>query len=216
MIKGVLFDMDGVLVDNADMHIKAFEIFCKRYGVEDWREKFTRSFGMGNDDIMRLLLPEELVLERGTKSLGDEKEAIYREIYAPTIEPVKGLRDLLVRLRELGIKAAVGSSGNSANIEFVLRSCQIEEFFSARVSGDMVTRCKPHPDIYLMAAKALSLKPHECIVIEDALAGIEAAKSAGVSHTIALCTTLKAEALSRSSARYIVNDFSEITDLMLL
>ena len=65
MIRGVLFDMDGVLVNNTQAHVKAFEIFCERYGVEDWQHKLQTAFGMGNDDIMRLILPEEIIREKG-------------------------------------------------------------------------------------------------------------------------------------------------------
>lgn len=82
--------MDGVLVNNTQAHVKAFEIFCERYGVEDWQHKLQTAFGMGNDDIMRLILPEEIIREKGMKALGEEKEAIYREVYAPEIRPVRG------------------------------------------------------------------------------------------------------------------------------
>ena len=82
--------MDGVLVNNTRAHVRAFEIFCKRYGVEEWQRKLQTSFGMGNDDIMRQILPEEIIREKGLKALGEEKEAIYREVYAPEIRPVRG------------------------------------------------------------------------------------------------------------------------------
>ena len=88
MIKAAIFDMDGTLVDNTPYHIRAFEIFCERYGVTDWREKLPHGFGMGNDDIMRLIMPEETIRTKGLAALGDEKEAIYRRIYAPEIRPV--------------------------------------------------------------------------------------------------------------------------------
>lgn len=217
MVKGALFDMDGVLVDNAEIHFRAFERFCARYGVDDWQQKFSSAFGMGNDDIMRLLLPAEVVEARGTAALSDEKEAIYREIYAPTIRPVEGLRPLLEELRRKGIRCAVGSSGCRANVEFVLEKCGIAEFFAeeARVSGDSVTRCKPDPEIYLMAAARLGLAPEECLVFEDAKAGIEAATRAGVSHVIALATSLSADELRTTRAKYIVSDFRSVTDSML-
>ena len=95
MIRGILFDMDGVLVDNSKAHIKAFEFFCQRHGVKNWEEKLHSAFGMGNDDIMRLILPEEIIRKEGLQTLGAEKERIYREIYAPEIRPVKGLVALL-------------------------------------------------------------------------------------------------------------------------
>ncbi len=207
--------MDGVLVDNAGMHFRAFDIFCRRYGVDDWQRKFTSAFGMGNDDIMRLLLPASLVEKRGTQALSDEKEAIYREIYAPTIEPVKGLRELLAHLKTGGVRCAVGSSGCRENVRFVLEKCGIADCFDAQVSGDRVSRCKPDPEIYLTAAAELGLDPSDCVVFEDAVAGIEAAARAGVRRTIALATSLPAEKLRTTQAAYIVNDFREVTDEML-
>ncbi|MFR2060511.1 MAG: HAD family hydrolase, partial [Alistipes sp.] len=179
MIRGVLFDMDGVLVNNTRAHVRAFEIFCKRYGVEEWQRKLQTSFGMGNDDIMRQILPEEIIREKGLKALGEEKEAIYREVYAPEIRPVRGLVDLLEELRRRGIPCAVGSSGCRENVDFVLGNCGIADYFSCIVSGDRVTRCKPDPEIYLLAAEGLHLLPADCLVFEDARAGITAARRAG-------------------------------------
>ena len=146
--------MDGTLVDNTPAHIRAFSIFCDRYGVTDWAEKLSGVYGMGNDDIMGRILPEEVIREKGLAALAAEKEAIYREIYAPEIRPVEGLRELLGRLRTAGVRCAVGSSGCRANVDFVLERCGIGDFFDARISGDTVTRCKPDPEIYLRAAAA--------------------------------------------------------------
>ena len=126
--------MDGTLVDNSAVHIQAFEIFCARYGVRDWREKLSQAFGMGNDDIMRRIMPEEVIRAKGLAALADEKEAVYREIYAPVIRSVEGLADLLGRLRAAGIRCAVGSSGCRKNVDFVLEKCGIEGCFDAIVS----------------------------------------------------------------------------------
>lgn len=199
MKKAALFDMDGTLVDNTLAHMRAFEIFCARYGVTGWKEKLSQAFGMGNDDIMRLIMPAELIRERGLVSLAEEKEAIYREIYAPEIRPVEGLVPLLESLRAAGVRCAVGSSGCRANVDFVLEKCRIGEFFDARISGDRVTRCKPDPEIYLTAAAALGMAPTECVVFEDAKAGIESARRAGVGRVVALATTLPREVLERET-----------------
>lgn len=209
--RATLFDMDGTLVDNSSVHVEAFELFCNRYGVQDWREKLNSAFGMGSDDIMRMLLPEEVIREKGLKALGDEKEAIYREIYAPKIRPVEGLRELLTLLREAGIRCAVGSSGCRDNVDFVLSKCQIEEFFEVRISGDMVTRCKPEPEIYITAAKELGVKTEECIIFEDAKAGFEAARRAGAGLTVGIATTLtKSQIEAEQLADLVVGDFTEI------
>lgn len=217
MIRGVLFDMDGVLVDNTQAHIRAFELFCRRYGVTDWESKLQSAFGMGNEDIMRLILPEAVLREKGVEALGQEKEAIYRELYAPEIRPLPGLVGLLEALRERNIPCAVGSSGGRENVDFVLRSCRIESYFACIVSGDQVTRCKPDPEIYLKAAAGLHLEPGECLVFEDAKAGIEAARRAGAGRIAALATTLSHRTLeTETEADLIFGDFSAIKDLNTL
>lgn len=214
MIEGALFDMDGTLVDNSAVHVQAFEIFCARYGVTDWQEKLAHAFGMGNDDIMRSIMPEEVIRDKGLAALADEKEAIYREIYAPSIRPVEGLTELLGRLRAAGIRCAVGSSGCRTNIDFVLDKCGIGGYFDAIVSGDRVTRCKPDPEIYLTAAAALGLQPAKCVVFEDARAGIEAARRAGAGRIVALTTTLPREVLAaETAADPIIDAFADVTEL---
>lgn len=210
--RAALFDMDGTLVDNSDVHVRAFEIFCNRYGVRDWQERLSNAFGRGSDDIMRMLLPEEIIQEKGLQALGDEKEAIYRKIYAPTIAPVAGLRSLLELLKSAGIRCAVGSSGCKQNVDFVLDKCQIGDYFEARISGDMVSRCKPEPEIYLTAANALGVKIEECIIFEDARAGFEAARRAGAGLVVGIATTLKKEVIERENlADLVVEDFTEIS-----
>lgn len=214
MKKAALFDMDGTLVDNTLAHMRAFEIFCARYGVTGWKEKLSQAFGMGNDDIMRLIMPAELIRERGLASLAEEKEAIYREIYAPEIRPVKGLVLLLESLRAAGVRCAVGSSGCRANVDFVLEKCRIGEFFDARISGDRVTRCKPDPEIYLTAAAVLGMAPADCVVFEDAKAGIESARRAGVGRVVALATTLPREVLERETDADVIGEtFADLPGL---
>ncbi len=214
MKKAALFDMDGTLVDNTLAHMRAFEIFCARYGVTGWKEKLSQAFGMGNDDIMRLIMPAELIRERGLASLAEEKEAIYREIYAPEIRPVKGLVPLLESLRAAGVRCAVGSSGCRANVDFVLEKCRIGEFFDVRISGDRVTRCKPDPEIYLTAAAALGMAPADCVVFEDAKAGIESARRAGVGRVVALATTLPREVLERETDADVIGEtFADLPGL---
>ena len=204
--------MDGVLVNNTRAHVRAFEIFCKRYGVEEWQRKLQTSFGMGNDDIMR-----QILREKGLKALGEEKEAIYREVYAPEIRPVRGLVDLLEELRRRGIPCAVGSSGCRENVDFVLSNCGITDYFSCIVSGDRVTRCKPDPEIYLLAAEGLHQPSAESRVFEDARVGITAARRAGAGRIVAPATTLPRHTLAtQTEADVVIDDFASITDLNTL
>ena len=214
MLKGLLFDMDGVLVNNLEIHRQAFAEFFRRYGVERSFDELSRVFGKGNDDIMGELMPQDVVERVGIRELGYEKEAIYREIYAPIITPQPGLLEFLAEAEREGLRSAVGSSGYRVNVDFVLERCAIERYFSAIVTGDEVTRCKPDPEIYLTAASKLGLKPSECIVFEDAEAGIEAAKRAGI-KVVALATTFSREFLAATDADVIVDDFTQVSVDML-
>lgn len=202
--------MDGVLVNNLEVHRAAFAEFFRRYGVERSFEELSRVFGKGNDDIMGELMPREVVERVGIRELGHEKEAIYREIYTPTITPQPGLLTFLDECEAEGLKCAVGSSGYRANVDFVLDKCNIERYFDYAVAGDEVTRCKPDPEIYLTAAAKLGLRADECVVFEDAEAGIEAAKRAGM-RVVALATTFNRDFLETTDADYIIDDFRGIT-----
>lgn len=214
MLKGLLFDMDGVLVNNLEIHRQAFAEFFRFYGVERTFDELNRVFGRGNDDIMGELMPRDVVERVGIRELGYQKEAIYRRIYAPIIEPQPGLINFLADAEREGLCAAVGSSGYRVNVDFVLDKCDIARHFSAIVAGDEVTNCKPHPEIYLTSAAKLGLKPSECVVFEDAEAGIEAAHRAGI-KVIALATTFDREFLAQTDADVIVDDFRDVTIEML-
>lgn len=168
----------GVLVNNTQAHVRAFAIFCERHGVTGWRDKLATAYGMGNDDIMRRILPPELIREQGMQQLGEEKEAIYRAIYAPETAPWQGSRSCCTPCVPAACAAPVGSSGPKANVDFVLEACGIADCFDACICGDRVSRCKPDPEIYLKAAAALGLPPSRCLVFEDAPAGIESARRA--------------------------------------
>ncbi len=211
MIKGAIFDMDGVLVNNMGVHFEAFAEMGRRYNITaEPGQDFSHLNGRGNEDIITALFPEWLVKEKGVEGLAAEKEAVYREIYAPKIRPANGLVDFLARLKEEGFVCAVGSSGPKDNVEFVLDKCGISDYFDVRISGDMVTRCKPDPEIFLTAASKLGLAPEECVVFEDAVAGVAAARAAGM-KVVAIASTHTAEELAaHTSPDLIVKDFSEL------
>lgn len=216
MIKAVIFDMDGVLVNNMSVHFQAFAEMAERYNIT--AEKgvdFTHLNGRGNDDIITALFPPQLVAEKGVEALAEEKEALYREIYAPTITPTAGLRELLEAIRAEKLYCAVGSSGPKANVDFVLEKCHIEPYFDVRISGDMVTKCKPDPEIFLLAAEKLGLRPEECLVFEDAISGVMAARAAGM-RVIALTSTHTRQQLEEVGAELICNDFTTITTKHIL
>ncbi len=188
MYKAVIFDMDGVIVDNHHYHVIAFSEYCMQKGIPFTEEEFrVKYFGKSNHEIFTGLLGKEISHAESTL-LGDEKEAVYRKIYKEHIKPVAGLIEFFRLLRENGISIAVGTSAGTQNLEFVLSSLNIRHFFDAQVDSSCVERGKPHPDIFLKAAEWLGVKPSECLVFEDSVAGIQAAHTAGM-DVVALLTT---------------------------
>lgn len=204
MLKGIIFDMDGVLVDNTEYHARAFDVFLKRHGIE---KKFTSEYlGRTNDYALNSLMPEK-VKEKGLRPLSDEKEAIYRELARKGLKPMKGLNRIVENARQLGIRCAVGSSGCMANIEFVTDEiCGIRESIDVICCEDDVTEGKPSPEVYLKCCERLGLAPSECIVFEDSEAGIEAGHRAGC-KVVALTTSHPREKLEQTHADMIADDF---------
>ena len=149
----------------------------------------------------------ELLERYPLEQLSLEKEALYRSIFEESIAPTRGLVDFLKSLKEHGIKIAVGSSGNTNNVNFVLSRCHIAEYFDAIANGDMISHGKPDPEVYLLAAKLLGLKPEECVVIEDAPVGIEAARRAGMA-AVALATTFSRDRIPDYDI--LVDDFTQL------
>ncbi len=189
MLSGAIFDMDGVLVDNMKVHMEAFAEMARRWGVRIDTYSVLGMAGKGNDEIFRLIFPADVVSRVGTGILGDEKEAIYREMYAPRLASAPGLIPFLDELQSNGVRLGVGSSAPIANVDFVLDGLGLRHYFDVVVNVDMVKRAKPDPEIYLRALSELGLPAAECLVFEDALAGIEAARAAGM-KTVALSTSI--------------------------
>ncbi len=204
MIRGALFDMDGVLVDNTPVHVEAFARFCERYGVTDWRGKLAASYGMGNDDILRRLLPRSSSASAASSRSPPRRSASTAK--SRTVHTARGgkLRELLKRLCARRARPSPwSSSGPIENVRFVLDRCGIAKYFGFIVSGDRVRHCKPDPEIYLAAAAGLGLpRPPRCTwSSKDAPAGIESARRAGAGRIVALTTTLPGRAAGRHRRR---------------
>ncbi|OFZ21644.1 MAG: hypothetical protein A2X94_07790 [Bdellovibrionales bacterium GWB1_55_8] len=208
---GVIFDMDGVLVDSTAAHFEAFHEFGKRIGVPFTRDFFLRIFGLHNDEIFPLWLGNQLTREEVTR-FASEKEALYRELAPHHVRPVNGVLALIDSLANAGFHLAVGSSGPRQNVELAMEVTGRRSLFSTTVSGDDVQRGKPAPDIFLKAAIGLGLRPDQCVVIEDALAGIAAAHAAEM-KVIGIATSLPIQSLG--GANLAVQTMSELNPLVI-
>ncbi len=180
---GVIFDMDGVLVDSADAHWESWRRLAQENRRTATREQFASTFGRQNRDIIPILFGE--VSAAKMQALSERKEAIYRHLIRDHPPVVSGAVELIRSLFAAGAMLAVGSSGPRANIDLVLAAMDVIDAISVVVSADDVTRGKPDPQVFQLAADRLGLPPGRCIVVEDAPAGVLAAQAAGA-HAVAV------------------------------
>jgi len=203
-----IFDMDGVIVDNAAWHLEAFAEFGKRHGLVQTKEEYTKYFGNTNQTIMNSLFDTQLSSDKLVE-LANEKEIIYRELYKPFIQPVEGLPVFLKNASDNAIPIALATSAPLENVDFTLDSTGLKKYFRIISDASMVINGKPDPEIYLLTAAKLGVQPSDCIVFEDSIAGIQSALSAGM-RVIGVATTHKSEELITYVNEIIMNfDASE-------
>ncbi|MBI2829749.1 MAG: HAD family phosphatase [Chloroflexi bacterium] len=206
-MKAVIWDMDGVIADTASLHFVAWqEVFQKR-GVTVTEDDFRETFGLRNDSIIPAVVkypmpPEEI------KAISREKETMFRSIAKGKLKLLPGVIELMVSLQESGWKQAVASSAPLENIQLVLKELHIEKYLAAIISGEDVTVGKPEPQVFLLAAQKLGVEPENCVVIEDAPAGVIAAKRAGM-HCIA--TTISHPRSAFPQADLIVDSLGKMS-----
>lgn len=178
--KAVLWDMDGTLVDSQELHWIAWRNTMAKEGVAITREEFLSTFGQRNDSIILDWLGSAETAERIDR-IGQAKEALYRQlVHQLGIAPEPGVPAWLDRLHKHGWQQAVASAAPRANIDAVLAALSLNHLFQGIVSAEDVQRGKPDPEVYLLAAYRLGVPAERCIVVEDASAGIEGARRAGM------------------------------------
>ena len=206
--RAVIFDLDGTILDNNPFHLKAWKEYLKKIGRDMTDEEFNRQLnGRTNKDVVKYLYGNDLSEEEIWKHT-NEKEALYRELYKPHIEPVPGLIQLLDILHEQGVPMAIATSGIKVNIEFMFENIPVRKYFQAVIDSSYITHGKPHPEIFARTAEALNVAGSDCLVFEDAVVGIQAAQAAGM-KVVAVATTEKREALQ--IADLIITDYRDIT-----
>ncbi len=203
---GVIFDLDGVLIDSGPFHKLSWYELARKEGFAMSDEIFYRTFGMQNYMIIPILAGRQLPAEEINR-MSEWKEKHYRELIAEKIELMAGAKTLLENLKNNGFLLAIGSSAPLANLDVVLKRCEISDYFNACVTGEDVCNSKPAPDTFLKAAQKLSLPSERCTVVEDSVPGIQAGKAAGM-KVVAVTTTRNRQDLKH--ADLIVDSLSEL------
>ncbi len=175
--EAILWDLDGVLVDSREAHLEAWRVLCEETGRPFDREYFERTFGLRNEDIIGGYWHDAPEAER--RRLEQRKEALFRERAPGRVRALPGAVELVREARRRGLRQAIVSSTPPENIALALRLLGLEGAFDAIVSGDDVSRGKPDPEGYSLAARRLGVDPSRCVVVEDAPAGVEAGRRAG-------------------------------------
>ena len=179
MIKAVIFDMDGVIVDSEPIHVEAETQIMLKHGVKITAEELRGYTGTTAEFEFNDLI-RKYKLNTTAETLFNEKEDILFKLLKEKTEPTKGVIDLIKKLKQQGFKLAVATSGHRKLAHYYLRKLGLETFFDTVVCAEDITRSKPDPEIFLKAAQRLGVEPSECVVIEDAKFGVEAAKKAGM------------------------------------
>jgi HAD superfamily hydrolase (TIGR01509 family) len=208
-IAGLVFDMDGTLVDNMHFHHQAWKEFLAMHDISISDEEFHRKNVGTIKEVIPKFMPHvqepDLIME-----LGMQKESVYRTLYGPHIQPLGGLKAFLDQVYTAGIPIALATAADAKNIEFTLEGLSMAHYFQAIAGSEDVEKGKPSPDVYLHAARKLQIDPKDCIAFEDTPSGIRAALAAGM-RVVALATTHTREELSTFPLLTIINDYEGLS-----
>lgn len=181
---GVIFDIDGTMVDNARFHKNAWIEFGKRHGFPITEEFYdTEIHARCNESIVRKLYEKDYT-DAEARDIAEEKEVIYRETFRPVFKEVPGLVKLVEQLHAANVRLAAASNSSTGNVDFVLDMLDIRKYFDYVINRDLVEVGKPDPLMFNMAAEGLKLSKDRCIIMEDSMSGFKAAENAEMAYVV--------------------------------
>jgi beta-phosphoglucomutase len=212
MTPAIIWDVDGTLVDTAEHHFRAWARFAAEIGKSFTRADFAATFGMRNPEILRQLF-DPCADDAKCAQWGERKEDLYRaSVREEGTALLPGAAKLLAVFAEFGWPQAVGSSAPPGNLDLLLGVTDTQRYFSVVVTGDDVRRGKPDPEVFLAAASKLGVDPRRCVVFEDAVAGVQAAKAGGMACVaVTFVGHHPAEKLRAAGADVVVASLEEVT-----
>lgn len=208
----VIWDVDGTLVDTAELHFRAWVELCRGLGRDFTRADFAATFGRRNPEIMRHLFGDRFDAA-AINDLGYRKEELYKAAARREgVSLLPGVRELLEGLHAAGFRQAIGSSAPRGNVDLILEMTGSARFFGAISSAEDTQRGKPDPQVFLVAAEKLGVPPRRCVVMEDAVAGVEAARAGGMKCVgVTFVGHHPDESLRRAGADLVVKTLAEVS-----
>lgn len=209
--RAVIWDVDGTLVDTAELHFQAWIALAAELNKPFTRADFAGTFGWRNPEIIPKLFGTQYT-ERETAELGDRKEGLYRAAAQRGVSLLPGVQHLLERLHAAGFKQGIGSSAPRANLDLILELTQTAKYFGAVIAMEDTKKGKPNPEVFLLAAGKLNVQPARCVVFEDAPVGVQAARAGGMRAVgVTFVGHHSVESLQRAGADLIVPSLADIS-----
>lgn len=208
---GVIFDMDGVLINSYQAHFISWQRLYNELGIPYDEAEFAADFGRTSRDILQRTLGKDLTIER-IRELDASKESHFRDSLRDSFPAMDGAVELIDSLTADGFRIALGSSGPPENVSLALEMLGRRDRFAAVITGADVSRGKPDPQVFQLAAERLTVPPARCVVVEDAVHGVEAARRAGM-KCVALTGTAPREAFSNTEL--VIDSLRELTPAKL-
>ncbi|HNP96841.1 MAG TPA: HAD family phosphatase [Cyclobacteriaceae bacterium] len=212
-MKGVIFDLDGTMVDNMLVHHQAWQRLLRSLGLELTLQQVKEQIHGVNDEIFLRLFGDRYTAEE-RRVLADRKEAEYREIFKPQLSLINGLPAFLDNLQQSGMLMGIGSAAPRENVDFVLDNLGIRHYFKTVLHAGDVNRGKPDPEIYHKVALGLGVEATECIIFEDSPTGAEAAWRAGSKAVILTTTHAEPEFARFPNIIKFLKDYSNTKELI--
>jgi len=210
MLKAIIFDVDGTLVDSLPYHHESWRIFFKNNNLEenDFTEILKEYKGGGTLELMTSVFGDMYTKDE-LKTMTDDKEIIFRDIYKSKIYPIEGLKKFLDNLKENNILLSIGSNAIRKNVLMTIEELSITNYFSYIICGDEVSKGKPDPEMYIKTLSKLNIRKDECVIFEDSIEGVTAAKNADI-KVIGITSSQSSEILKSAGAFKTIENYTTI------
>jgi HAD superfamily hydrolase (TIGR01509 family) len=208
-LQALIFDMDGVIVDNTLIQARAFQLLFRDQDVDaDAAQLLRRLNGAPASEILKEAFAKKPQPDEKLESFAEQREFLYRTLYWDDRQPLPGLVEFLEAARASGLKIGLGSGSGQESIGYILDGLNLRRFFDVVISKDDVDKGKPHGDTYSVTAEKLGVAPAQCVVFEDAVLGEQSAYRAGI-PCVAVASTLPGRDFQ--APLLVIRDFTELT-----
>ncbi|MDQ3017574.1 MAG: HAD-IA family hydrolase [Bacteroidota bacterium] len=214
-IRGVIFDMDGTIIDSMELHLRVWKEIIEKHGRKMSLKDVGENVSGINNEIIERIFPAKYSDEE-KENIANEKEIEFRSQFDPDKNVIKGFLLFIEKLKQRQIPMAIGSAASLENIRFVLKALDIESYFVGIIHEDIVEAGKPNPDVFIQAAKLIEVPVGSCLVFEDSTTGAEASQKAGCHTIVVLSNKSKVDFKEIGSIKAYIRDYQSLSSVEIL